>query len=349
MEVVEGLPKKADFDKYLSVLEKTVAFVNGHRFYVDLNLCFGLFLINVNLRTAVKIRKNRIPKYNRLRLEKLLKTNDDIITYFFDMFRKHAAHLDPEFGTPIGVVDLYRNETAWINHLQTFNTRLLKKTKFTTKKHLERTYSKWPKYLKKVFDVNRSHYLSPEESDACLNLLAQNPVNFNMNLIHCQVPYSCSQLIQKGTNYGYEMTHRLLFLLAARFSRGCVLLSALEDRKITEKLCAKMFNEAEYIAQHDFKLPDLITQQISLCSLEGHSQFLQRAWLDELLELQISPGCFNLTKSEEAPTAFTIVEDVGWQFVKDDQILGGICNSHITSAAGIMVASALRYIMENFY
>lgn len=46
MEIVEGLPKKSDFDKYLSVLEKTVAFVNGHRFYVDLNLCFGLFLIN---------------------------------------------------------------------------------------------------------------------------------------------------------------------------------------------------------------------------------------------------------------------------------------------------------------
>lgn len=58
--------------------------------------------VTVNLRTSVKLRRNRIPKHNRLRLEKLLKTNDDIISYFFEMFRKHAAHLDPELGTPIG-------------------------------------------------------------------------------------------------------------------------------------------------------------------------------------------------------------------------------------------------------
>lgn len=46
MEIIDDLPVKNDLDKYLSILERIVYFVDGHRYYVDTDLCFGIYLIN---------------------------------------------------------------------------------------------------------------------------------------------------------------------------------------------------------------------------------------------------------------------------------------------------------------
>lgn len=46
MEVIDDLPVKVNLEKYLLSLEKIIYFVNSHRLYVDLNLNFGIFLVN---------------------------------------------------------------------------------------------------------------------------------------------------------------------------------------------------------------------------------------------------------------------------------------------------------------
>lgn len=45
-DIIQDLPTKMDFDHYLSALEKIVDFCSTHKHYVDLNLQFGLFLID---------------------------------------------------------------------------------------------------------------------------------------------------------------------------------------------------------------------------------------------------------------------------------------------------------------
>lgn len=44
--IIQDLPRKTDFDRYLSALELTVDFCIRHKYYVDLNLQFGLFLLD---------------------------------------------------------------------------------------------------------------------------------------------------------------------------------------------------------------------------------------------------------------------------------------------------------------
>ena len=45
-EIYMDLPIRSDFDRYLSALEKVVDFCAKHKNYVDVNMKFGLFLID---------------------------------------------------------------------------------------------------------------------------------------------------------------------------------------------------------------------------------------------------------------------------------------------------------------
>lgn len=62
------------------------------------------------------------------------------------------------------------------------------------------------------------------------------------------------------------LTYRILFLILARFSRGCALLTPSEDRDLLDSLCASAYNEAEFMAYHDFETTDLL-MEISKYSL----------------------------------------------------------------------------------
>lgn len=53
---------------------------------------------------------------------------------------------------------------------------------------------------------------------------------------------------------------RLLFLLGARYWRTCVIMSVQDDKQIIDSICAKMYNELEYIANHEFRMPDLFME-----------------------------------------------------------------------------------------
>lgn len=46
MEIIDDLPMKMNLEQYLTVLEKTINFVSLHKNLADLNVCFGIYLIN---------------------------------------------------------------------------------------------------------------------------------------------------------------------------------------------------------------------------------------------------------------------------------------------------------------
>ncbi|XP_075979206.1 uncharacterized protein LOC142978587 [Anticarsia gemmatalis] len=353
MEIIDDLPVKIDMEKYLSKLEDTIAFVNNNKVYVDLNLYFGLFVVKVNLKSSLKSRgKNRglLPAFIRTRLENLLKTNDAVVEYFTKMTKKFIVKLGSVEQRSVGLLDLISNEATWMNKLANFSLDLFKKTKYYSRKKLKEIYFDWADYFEKVFDVD-IFSPSPNESDTCLTSLAQNPVNREVNMTHCHVPYKCAHLVNNGTHFGYGITHRLLFLLLTRFSRNCAIFSDADDAILINQLCATIYNEAEYIAHFDFEIPDLILEQISLCTLVGHAQFLRRSWIDELLDFQTSYGCFNVTRPRKNFTLPKFKSDgVSWEFLSTNEaIMNGACNGHMTGVASAALASAIRFIMETFY
>ncbi|CAB3257251.1 unnamed protein product [Arctia plantaginis] len=202
--------------------------------------------------------------------------------------------------------------------------------------------------------INRFVRISKEQTDnnevpdvliqkKCLKLLAENPYNNFTDFIHCQMPYTCLEYLGIGFDYGYEIAHRLLLLLAARYWRHCLITS--NDKGVIDKLCVIMYNELEYMANHEFGLPDLFLDHITLCSFEGHAQFLRRSWIEELLDFQTRFGCFNLTRPSASSTLlvaiFQNISDKG-----DIMVWQESCNAHITGVAGVVLATAIEFITE---
>lgn len=53
-------------------------------------------------------------------------------------------------------------------------------------------------------------------------------------------------------------------VIAAEFSRDCSIGLNKQNKEIMNELCATMFNEAEYIAYHDFREASLVMEQSKL-------------------------------------------------------------------------------------
>lgn len=84
---------------------------------------------------------------------------------------------------------------------------------------------------------------------------------------------------------------------------------------------------------------------VTLCSFEGHAQFLRRSWIEELLEFQTRYGCFNLTRPSASSSLlvamFQNISDKGDIMVWEES-----CNAHITGVAGVVLATAIGFITE---
>lgn len=353
MEILDDLPLRSSLDGYVTRLEKIMDFVQGHKRYLDMNLGFGIFMVNVNLRTILRLRGIRISRIKKARLDKILRKYDEILEYFLDMLNKNSAHSTDTESSAYFITELFSKDNKnWGIHLQKFKTNLLKKTEFYSKRELTERYSTWSQYVEKVYDFDH-YYPSPQLSDDCISALSQIPINSKMRWRRCEVSSFCVEYVRNGTDYGYAITHRLLYLIMARFSRGCTIISSVKDQEQIERFCGKIYNEIEYHSFHNFEIPDLSLEMIALCTLEGHVQFLRRSWFDELFEFQRELGCVASSKEDKekqvTPDLYK-AEKPKWQIVEEDQdILGGSCNTHTTGVAAAALSAAIRYIIENFF
>ncbi|XP_075992881.1 uncharacterized protein LOC142987828 [Anticarsia gemmatalis] len=344
MAVFDDVPMKNDLDKYLTRLERIVLFYSRNKIYLDLNLAFGLFLIDLNLKTIFRIKEKRLPSDVKHRLAAILKKNKEGVEYFLQKTRNDES----VFTSPLyNIVKLLFQSPNWQRYLQKFKTDLLKRTKSYSKAQLDKVYSDWDTYVQHLYKF-QDHVPLPAMSDDCISELAKNPINKNRHLTRCETHASCVQTIEKGTNFGYAITHRYLYVLMARYSRGCTVISASEDKRMLDKFCATMYNEAEYIANHNFEVSDVLMEQIALCSLQGHVQFLRRSWIDQLLDFQTAMGCVKSHNSRRMEG--DVRERVSWQFsVENNEILKGKCNTHTTATAAGMLSATIRFLLESFY
>ncbi|XP_060810687.1 UPF0764 protein C16orf89 homolog [Amyelois transitella] len=186
----------------------------------------------------------------------------------------------------------------------------------------------------------------------CLAKISRNPINTSprTHSVKCDLPEDCHQSVLYGTDHGYALTHRLLFLQVARYARRCHVVSELEDTKLRNKFCSLCYRECLYISMNEFQDIDLFLEHIYFCSLEGHSQFIRRRWLAKIIKSQTREGCFpDSLDYKKNIRSGRIGDDDGTKINKRFSILGGRCNAHTTSLAAGVLAAAVRFILETFY
>ncbi|KAJ8734580.1 hypothetical protein PYW08_013830 [Mythimna loreyi] len=349
-QINSDLVKDVDYDYYFNVLEKIIEFCIRHKVYVDSNMQYGLFLIDVNLREFATKRRETMPVDMRVRLIKLLLKNNEVTKYFHEKVHQHEN--DEKIAQDIKLSQLFYNRTTWPRPSDKFNKDLLKQTKMYTTDQLEDMYGKWDIYFKYVFDETK-YKPTPAESDVCSAQLGSNnmPDLRSRSSPACKVAPYCKQLVEEGSVYGYGLLHRLLLMVVARFSRQCVMFSKKLDKYKTDTYCMMAFNEGEYISTYSFGLPDLMFEQMALCGLLGHAQFFRNYWLKSLLQYQTSEGCFsqNFITGEFNEKLLRQGDEDTWNINSPITIMSGQCHGHFTAVAAASLSHVLRYIIETYY
>ncbi|KAL0850468.1 hypothetical protein ABMA28_012266 [Loxostege sticticalis] len=340
------LPSTSDLGIYLNALKDIFSFCSKHKQDLDMNFVFGLFIANVNLKKTLHLDRElytTIPQPVQYFIKLLLKENEDLINFFKTMVQQNH---DPREDSNKMIITLFSNETQWLKQLRKLDSTLLTKEEMW-RLQPKQMFSTLNEYKQGVSNMEQwtPH---PRISDMCLEILAKNKMHYSPHS-KCKVYENCYHILINGTNFGYALTHRLLFVLSARLSRGCSIFSYRDDKELSRVLCTTAFSEAKYIARNNYKIVDLILEQMCLCSLAGFGQFLKRSWLSDILDFQNENGCFG--QHLPAPTAITATlsrHPRAWKLAKhrDHRILGNQCDGHVTSVAAATLALAVRYIYE---
>ncbi|XP_047036941.1 UPF0764 protein C16orf89 homolog [Helicoverpa zea] len=352
-EIIANLPKLEDLETYLSGLEKAIEFCLQHKLYVDLNLEFGLFLMDVNLKDILLKKRAHIPAKYRFRLEQLLIKTEVLSEYFHFMVKKLKKDKTkyPQHAQDIKITEMFWNKTTWSVPSVPFNIELLKQTKIYTAEQLEKIYGKWDTYVANINDFEK-YTPTPMESDGCLENIARVPAHRSRRIMpSCLTHPRCKVTLTKGSDFGYGLSHRILFMAAARFSRRCTVFSEEEDKQIMDKFCMRSFNEAQYIASNSFLVPDLMLEQIALCGLFGHVQFFHNRWLKSLMQFQTAVGCYSEKIGEDSFQSTDVKEDEKeeWTIANSNPVMNGQCNPHLTAVAAASLSQAVRYILETYF
>ncbi|XP_013166622.1 PREDICTED: uncharacterized protein LOC106117098 [Papilio xuthus] len=207
------------------------------------------------------------------------------------------------------------------------------------------SYPKWDNYESKVSQLSRWKP-DPREADICIASLAKNRLNKRV----CRFLPMCYNMLVNGTNFGYSLTHRLLWLIQAHRGRGCRIFSTREDKELIDMFCTKIFREANYIAANNFKILDLLLEQMTLCSLSGYPDTLRRTWIAKALKHQTSLGCFTLKLPAQTSSKYSYKGSDKWAISAPTvNMVGGACDRHLTAVASGAISGAVRYILEQKY
>ncbi|CAH2068318.1 unnamed protein product, partial [Iphiclides podalirius] len=302
---------------------------------VDVDFAFVLSIAYDNLNHVLVKKVHKLPEELRVYIRTFLDIDSKLLQYFWSMMSKGEGKvliLNRKVST------LFMNRTLGVRAISEFN----KKRKSPLSKYRD-IYRQWRKYEIKVKQLSRWRP-NPTESDKCLRAVARNSIGKQV----CAISNMCTEMLINGTNFGYALTRRLLWLIQARRGRGCYLLSETEDKELIDLFCTKMFYEAHYIASNKFVLFDLLLEQITLCSLAGYADILRRSWILEMLKHQTPFGCFSLTLPAPKEMPYNYEErQKPWRFyASGTSMLGGVCSRQLTLVATGAVSSALRYVLE---
>ncbi|KAJ3655510.1 hypothetical protein Zmor_014638 [Zophobas morio] len=170
---------------------------------------------------------------------------------------------------------------------------------------------------------NKSASYRGVPSDHCLlEILAQN----------CHMSRFCADMmVAPRIDTGYLLSHRLLYLQIVRLKQ-----CSYDDdvfRALTKRFCSLMLKEVRTSEVLGFPAHDIVLEQMTLCGLEGYSDFLSEKWRREVLEWQSPFGCYH---SE------------GGNLKRSSNVIGFGCTDHSTGLGAAAMAVNLRFLLQEY-
>ncbi|GBP27768.1 hypothetical protein EVAR_94170_1 [Eumeta japonica] len=254
---------------------------------------------------------------DEFKLMRYINVLDEIIQFAYKF--RNNIFINLGLGLFLAKVTSLFNETTWLRRIRNYENKVLLKT--LGDGPIPDTVS-WETYMERINQGSST----PDryQSIDCMASVGENPLNTGNRMTRCRIREDCYEAISDGTGDGYALTHRLLIILVGHFGRNCYIFSKNRDENLIQDMCAWAFKEAQYIAEEGYLLRDLMMEQISLCTLNGYSEFMQHDWFSKFSELQSAAGCF--------------AED-----------LDGDCREHPTAVAASSFAAAVRFLCQELY
>ncbi|XP_037024565.1 UPF0764 protein C16orf89 homolog [Bradysia coprophila] len=178
----------------------------------------------------------------------------------------------------------------------------------------------------------------------------------------CAVTDDCAELFMEKIGSLYPLTHQIFYHYFAQ-KKNCLTNEHFKKKmgnrspgELMHRMCNKVWQEAHAIQVADFPIMyrDLLTEQVTVCSLLGYTQFLKVSWLKRLLSWQGETGCYsddpsilttshrNSKENKQSRSSNTLHR------VKrsDNKIQMGSekCSVHFTSVALSAMAMHVRYL-----
>ncbi|KAI8429569.1 hypothetical protein MSG28_000185 [Choristoneura fumiferana] len=146
---LSNLPLKSDVIVYLKSIERITEFCGRHKNDIDLNLEFGLFLLNVNLRHFMTKRKTRLPSDLKTNVRRILRANEPLFDFFRFMVNNGN---DLNHRKDKNITSLFINVNSWVKRTKEYNTALANKGSSRVE-YLVEKYSSWNVYMDHVDDA----------------------------------------------------------------------------------------------------------------------------------------------------------------------------------------------------
>ncbi|XP_032684686.1 UPF0764 protein C16orf89 homolog [Odontomachus brunneus] len=240
---------------------------------MNVDVTFGITLTEANLAAAL-LHENVWYLENRF-----LNALEDIIV-LCDLTRRSLMNVViPKNENEFLLQSVLNNPDLWIKPISW--TRIFSRVRFNSSRSFN--------YLGIVNSIWRGTP-NETESDRCLMKIVHSSLHGG-----CRIPEICIQILNRDDDpMGYPLTHRLLIIQIAK-ALGCRESKLAPFSYLVSTYCAKILQHLANLEAWSFPsvAPDLATEQIVLCGMEGYYEFADKHYEDLILSWPHQSGCFS--------------------------------------------------------
>ncbi|XP_053595542.1 UPF0764 protein C16orf89 homolog [Microplitis demolitor] len=301
------------FDDITHALYKAVKFINERLDQVNIDSIFGLTLAEANLIAALSSSHIKFLPPEQWTLL------NEIVNLCLSSRANFDKQLDKKNDSFTMMSKVLIQSDIWI-HLINWQNGLILPYKY----NFHSSKNKAASFLWQG---------SPQEteSDSCLVELVED---------NCHVSNKCADmLLKEDGSRGYPLTHRLLYVQAAK-ALQCKEHHRTNFKNLIKSYCRNILNDLFELEFNGFpsKSRDLIMEQIALCGMEGFSEFTNPHYGDLIIEWQNSFGCFKTRNSDQ---------QIQFRYKRTSNPLDHGCDGHTIGVAAAALSILIREFIEN--
>ncbi|CAL8128954.1 unnamed protein product [Orchesella dallaii] len=170
----------------------------------------------------------------------------------------------------------------------------------------------------------------------------------------CEVPYVCERTLYDTVPRSmYFLTHQMFQRILTE-QTDCESAKRLLNEEVNDKLCSKMYQEANLISKLDYPniLRDLFSEYVAICGYKRYPNFFREDWIESLLSWQSRSGygCFtnDINKNAFITSDTPIVRRKTYEEIqKGSGSEEELCLPHFTTVGLSALAMSWDYMQEN--